>query len=102
MKGLIFLLILSFIGIGSIICTAWLPAVPAQKMPAFAGSEACKSCHHDIFNDTRHTAHYLSSALPDDAHIKGTFAPGKNEFVYNQWMVLVLDKKKMFSCRRLI
>lgn len=94
MKGLIFLLIVSFVWIGSIICTAWRPPAVSQEMPAFAGSEACKSCHRDIFNDTRHTAHYLSSALPDDAHIKGSFAPGKNEFVYNQWMVLVLEKKK--------
>lgn len=94
MKGLIFLLIVAFIWIGSIVCTAWRPPAVSREMPAFAGSDACKSCHRDIFNDTRHTAHYLSSALPDDAHIKGSFAPGKNEFVYNQWMVLVLEKKK--------
>ena len=94
MKGLIFLLMLSFIWIGSIICTAWRPPAPLQERAAFAGSEACKSCHRNIFDETRHTAHYLSSALPDEAHIKGRFAPGKNEFVYNQWMVLVLEKKK--------
>lgn len=94
MKSLVFLLLLSFIVAGSIICAAWHAPVMSQEPAAFAGAAACKSCHSDIFNTTRHTAHHLTSALPDDAHIKGSFADGKNEFVYNQWMVVLLEKKK--------
>jgi hypothetical protein len=96
MKSLIFLLIVSVIFIGSMVCAAFNKgAAHAEKeAPAFAGSAACASCHSEIFKSSRHTAHFLTSALPDDEHIKGSFAPGKNQFVYNQWMLVELEKKK--------
>ncbi|UPK68655.1 multiheme c-type cytochrome [Chitinophaga filiformis] len=96
MKGFIFLLIASVIFTGSIICAAFNPgSVPAARgNPAFAGSAACASCHADIFKSSRHTAHFQTSAVPDDASIKGSFTPGKNQFVYNKWMVVELEKKK--------
>lgn len=96
MKSLIFLIIVSVIFAGSMLCAAFNQgaAHPEKETPAFAGSAACASCHSEIFKSSRHTAHFLTSGLPDEARIKGSFAPGKNQFVYNQWMLVELEKKK--------
>lgn len=60
----------------------------------FAGSAACASCHKDIYESHIKTAHYLDSRPAAKQFIKGSFAEGKNKFVYNQWMEVVLEKRK--------
>jgi hypothetical protein len=42
------------------------------------GDEACRSCHADIVHSFHETAHSLTSRLPDEQSIAGSFAPGNN------------------------
>jgi hypothetical protein len=60
----------------------------------FAGSAACAGCHKDIYESHIKTAHYLDSRPAGEEFIKGNFSPGKNKFVYNKWMEVVLERKK--------
>jgi hypothetical protein len=59
----------------------------------FAGSASCAGCHKDIYESHIKTAHYLDSRPASKEFIKGSFAPGKNKFIYNQWMEVRLEKK---------
>jgi len=65
-----------------------------QDGSKFAGSAACASCHKDIYESHIKTAHYLDSRPAAKEFIKGSFTEGKNKFVYNQWMEVVLEKRK--------
>jgi hypothetical protein len=60
----------------------------------FAGSAVCASCHKDIYESHIKTAHYLDSRPAAKEFIKGSFSRGKNKFVYNKWMEVVLEQKK--------
>jgi len=60
----------------------------------FAGSSTCAGCHKDIYQSHIKTAHYLDSKPAAKEFIKGSFSPGKNKFVYNQWMEVILEKKQ--------
>lgn len=55
--------------------------------------QTCVSCHKDIVASHLRTAHYLSSAPASSATIKGSFKNGKNRFIYNDHMEVVLEKK---------
>ncbi|OMP78615.1 multiheme c-type cytochrome [[Flexibacter] sp. ATCC 35208] len=97
MRYIILSSIVTLIVLGSIMCTTTQPASKASiiELPggkAFAGAAACQSCHQDIYKDTRHTAHFLTSSLPDAEHIKGSFVFGKNKFVYNEDMEVVMSR----------
>jgi hypothetical protein len=91
MRHLVLLVIVALIILGSVMCST-LHHVP-EAAPAFAGSASCQSCHQSIFDSSHHTAHYFTSRPASDTFIKGSFAEGKNEFVYNQWMSVVLEKR---------
>ena len=43
----------------------------------FAGSEACQSCHQDIFKTHTQTAHFLSLRKATAENIMGSFETGK-------------------------
>jgi Cytochrome c554 and c-prime len=60
----------------------------------FAGSASCAGCHKDIYESHIKTAHYLDSRPASKEFIKGSFSTGKNRFVYNKWMEVLLEKKK--------
>ncbi|MEO6134786.1 MAG: cytochrome c3 family protein [Ginsengibacter sp.] len=60
----------------------------------FAGSESCKTCHKDIYESHLATAHYLDSRPASKQFIKGDFSRGKNKFIYNQWMEVIMEEKK--------
>ena len=60
----------------------------------YAGSAACASCHKDIYESHIKTAHYLDSKPAAKEFIKGSFSAGKNKFVYNKWMEVVLEQKE--------
>jgi Cytochrome c554 and c-prime len=60
----------------------------------YAGSAACISCHKDIYESHIKTAHYLDSKPAAKEFIKGSFSEGKNKFVYNKWMQVVLEQKE--------
>jgi len=65
-----------------------------DKQKKFAGSQSCASCHNEIYKSHIETAHYLDSRPASKEFIKGSFAPGKNKFVYNKWTEVVLEQKK--------
>ena len=44
----------------------------------YAGDEACASCHREKTETFHHTAHYLTSRLPDQNSIFGKFTPDAN------------------------
>ena len=60
----------------------------------FAGSAAFANWHENIYESNIHTAYYLDSRPAAREFIKGDFSRGKNKFVYNQWMEVVLEQKK--------
>ncbi|MDP4148721.1 MAG: multiheme c-type cytochrome [Bacteroidota bacterium] len=61
---------------------------------AFAGSASCVSCHKTIYESHIRTAHYRDSRPADSrAAIKGSFDSGRNRFVYNKFMEVILEKK---------
>lgn len=60
----------------------------------FAGTASCTKCHKEITNDYVHTAHYLTSQQADKKSIQGSFAKGKNSFVYDDERTVKLEKRK--------
>ncbi len=60
----------------------------------FAGSATCAACHKDIYESHIKTAHYLDSRPAASQFIKGSFAHGKNKFVYNKWLEVVMEQKR--------
>jgi hypothetical protein len=45
---------------------------------AYAGDQACRGCHAEKAESYLHTPHHLTSRLPDEESILGSFAEGKN------------------------
>ncbi|MGB6979700.1 MAG: multiheme c-type cytochrome [Candidatus Acidiferrales bacterium] len=45
---------------------------------AFAGDEACRTCHQNKFDSYHKTAHHLTSRPPSAQSISGKFTPGSN------------------------
>ena len=40
---------------------------------SFLGAESCRECHQEKYEGFRHTAHHLTSQLPSEAGILGSF-----------------------------
>ncbi|MEP6749435.1 MAG: multiheme c-type cytochrome, partial [Bacteroidota bacterium] len=59
----------------------------------YAGSASCKSCHKAIYDSFIGTGHYLTSRPAAAGFIKGSFDSGKNDFRYNQFVDVKLEKK---------
>jgi hypothetical protein len=93
MRYFVFLVIVTFIILGSVVCVSLSPAPLAQE-PGFIGSAACASCHRAIFDSSHHTAHYFTSRPASDTFIKGSFDEGKNVFVYNPWMSVLMEQRE--------
>jgi Cytochrome c554 and c-prime len=55
-----------------------LPPAHASSRRDFVGDSACRECHGAIAQSYLHTAHFLTSQLPNKDSIAGSFAPGKN------------------------
>jgi hypothetical protein len=64
-----------------------------QEDPGFVGSAACASCHKNIYASHIKTAHYLDSRPASAAAIKGSFKEGKNRFVLNNHMQVLMEQK---------
>jgi len=60
----------------------------------FSGSASCVNCHKSIYESHIKTAHYLDSRTATKEFIKGSFEEGKNKFIYNKWMEVILEQKK--------
>jgi len=81
---------------GLVLAVALLSAHRIPKPPedpVFVGSAACASCHNNIYASHIKTAHYLDSRPATAAAIKGSFKAGKNRFVYNDHMEVLMEKK---------
>ena len=96
-KLLALLLFVSLCWGGSTLISAYEPLRPTPaKSPAdsgYAGSAACFSCHRELVEGHRKTAHYLTSRLADSTSIKGNFTAGNNELNYNPFIKVVIEKQ---------
>lgn len=65
---------------------------PDIRGKSYAGSAKCSTCHQQIHNDFIHTAHFntSSTSLPDA--VKAAFDKGRNEFVFNDSLKVVMEK----------
>jgi hypothetical protein len=54
------------------------PLVQRNLRSGYLGDAVCRSCHADTVDSYHQTAHYLTSRLPDEKSILGSFAPGEN------------------------
>ncbi len=54
---------------------------------------ACLSCHKSLVESHLHTMHWLSSTPANAETIKGSFRSGRNKFVYNSRLAVVMEKK---------
>jgi hypothetical protein len=60
---------------------------------SYAGSQTCVSCHKDIYNSYLHTAHFIASQPANGNTIQGSFAKGANDFVFNDHMKVLMEKR---------
>jgi Cytochrome c554 and c-prime len=61
-----------------VVLLSQLPLLAAAKHENYLGDDACRSCHAGQVDSFHETAHYLTSALPNQHSILGSFAPGQN------------------------
>lgn len=58
-----------------------------EETSGFVGDKACVACHKETAETYWHTAHYLTSSLPNSHSIAGKFASGANELkTSNQYL----------------
>ena len=88
----------TFIFLGNVTSSSFKASVTAtgtgnQQSNQYAGSAACASCHKNIYESHLKTAHFLDSRPASKEFIKGSFLPGQNTFVYNNWMDVLVEQK---------
>ena len=52
--------------------------VKSHARAGYVGDAACLACHADLVHSYHQTAHFLTSQLPSESSILGSFAAGKN------------------------
>lgn len=60
---------------------------------AFAGSQACATCHRDVYNEHLLTAHYLTTRPAEAKYIKGNFDSGKNRFSFGNGVYVLMQRR---------
>lgn len=96
---LVIFVLTAFVWSFSIICNSCnnntnnFPGIVHPNGKQFAGSETCKSCHKNVFESHKLTAHSLSSRPGDTNNIKGSFENGKNVFELNPHVKVIMKKK---------
>jgi hypothetical protein len=80
----VLLLLLAGICLFAMLCTSRREVEPVRNLygEAYAGTEACRSCHRAICDSFMRTAHYRDSRPASAAAIKGSFRADSNFFVY--------------------
>lgn len=58
----------------------------------YAGSKACISCHKELYQDYRHSAHYFSTRQTDSSNIHGDFESNKRIFRFSQDLKVAMEK----------
>lgn len=61
---------------------------------AYAGSEACVSCHASIAASYAQTAHHNTTSIANSFNIKGSFHPDSNQFVYREDLKVVMEQNQ--------
>ena len=69
------------------------PFITNKAGEQFAGPEACKSCHSDVYECYIHTAHHLTSAPGEKEYIKGSFKQGKNMVYYSPYDYVMMENR---------
>jgi hypothetical protein len=96
-QNAVILLISLVVYLANVMSTSLKPAtergLTADPEKKIAGSASCASCHNDIYKSHIQTAHYYDSRPAAEEFIKGSFAEGKNRYVYNKWMYVQLTKE---------
>ncbi|MEN9570118.1 MAG: hypothetical protein RL172_1349 [Bacteroidota bacterium] len=65
-----------------------------SSLTGFAGAEACRSCHQDIYNQHANTMHYKTSALASTATVMADFADSAhNRFYFNNNLYIAAEKR---------
>ncbi|WP_240155091.1 multiheme c-type cytochrome [Chitinophaga sp. Cy-1792] len=63
-----------------------------ERGPAFAGDQACISCHKTVYDSYLKTAHYHASAPASTTTILGSFQSPNDSFVYSGGAVVKAEK----------
>jgi len=96
-QNVVILLISLVVYLGNVMSTSLNPTAQrnfiTDQGEKFAGSASCASCHSVIYKSHVQTAHYHDSRPAAQEFIKGSFADGKNRYVYNKWMYVELKKE---------
>ena len=71
-----------------------LAGKPQPDWSQFAGSASCVGCHKNVYEDHMKTAHYLTSQPAAAKFIKGSFDSGKNKFVFNSGVMVMMEKQQ--------
>jgi len=79
----------------AVVCTSRREAEPIRNIygEAFAGSEACRSCHRAIYDSFMATAHFHDSRPATAATIKGSFRSDSNRFVYGRDIEVRMERR---------
>lgn len=69
------------------------PLITNSEGEQFAGAEACKSCHANIYNSFVATAHNATSAPGDRQNVKGSFEQGDNLVYYTPYDLVAMEER---------
>lgn len=69
------------------------PDTSPVRAPVVTDPASCRACHQAITDSFFRTAHYLDSWPADSTSIKGSFRQGKNKYVYNPFMEVVMVRE---------
>jgi len=91
-------LLLALVYAGVLLCSGFspVPQQPGFKIfsdSLYAGSASCMKCHKAIYDSFAGTAHWLTSRPAAGAFIKGSFEEGQNQFSFNQFINVKMEKK---------
>lgn len=65
---------------------------PKSRYQEYAGSNACRDCHKDIFDSHLSTAHHLTSSAASLQTVSGSFDSGKNTFYFNPQLYIAVER----------
>jgi hypothetical protein len=67
--------------------------VARDRFAEFAGSASCENCHKDIYEKHLQTGHHGSVEPVNDHNILGSFKKGRNEFVFDKQIKVIMEKR---------
>jgi len=104
--GLILLMCVSFLVVGSAYHCSWIAHAQANsqsigtassKGTGYVGDEVCLPCHEEQAISYRQTSHHLTSQLPGNKSILGSFQEGKNVLMISNPETTDVDPRLLFE-----